>query len=561
MSGLRPDDGAATTFPDVEATGVPALKRFLADSVAATAAAAAASASAERAAGARRADAWAGAALADAPLLDVLRAEEAQLLAELRVFEAEVAAFGNPLEARSEARRTVDELVTVRARIATEERRANPAAAGADAAGAPGVRAGALLLECIAEAREAASAAEAAAEEAKEEEEAAAKEPWTCAAVINAPASRPRLPGVPRDHPAYKRYGAEFTRLLESLNARLISGIPSHGAMAFDVPPQHMERFLEVIGHKGSITQHVLGLAVSVIPLSAKRVYLRRCPAEGPRSCGFVNKAAAGEAAPPAQCGRCGVSRPPLCRLPDPRLLSVNAHGNGPFWTCLRPRHDETGRRSSTPRCMYLNTSRRSSCEKCGRMCLPLFSLPSGNCAASIAAMSEEELRQLDSLELHAVIDRRNDSDALSTHSWFRHEYGARHQADVAFLAALVHGTNEVLAGRPRPPLPAPPPDAQPSQRLLPHHYGSLSQPPATKAPEAAAPPAAGPPRFIAGPYAGAKPGFLHRSGPLGRGYYADDEVTDSDFFTKPASQPKKAAKQYVVDDSGAIDLTLSDDD
>lgn len=577
LSGLRPDDGAATTFPDVEATGVLSLKRFLADSVAATRAAAA-----SRGAAGRSGPDGGDVAV---PLLDVLREEEAQLEAEQRAFEAEAARqLQRGYAVRLASNRVARELAAVQ-RSAAQAPRAEPEAAG-DQAAAPGVRAGALLLDCIAEAREAAAAAEAAAEDGKSEEEEAMKHPWTCAAVINPPGLAARSPGIPAGHPAFSKYGAEFGSMLTRFNTQLRS-MPAHGAAAFDVAASHMDHFLDIIGHKGSITQHVLGAAVQVIPMSARRVYLRRCAAEHPRSCGFVN--APGTAAEaPAACSRCAAARPPPTRMADPRLLSSDA-GDGPFWTCLRPQQAETAglfssrppgvpdspRRAAlqwrgTPRCGFFNTRYSASgCGRCSRMRLEAFSLPPAPGAAAIACLPEAELRQLSFTELANIVERRGEEEVLASNTTYG--YGAGGATDVFMAAAVVHATNEVLAGRPRPPLPPPPaPVPRPRASLLPHHYSGApaSQPKA--AAEAAAPPG-GQPRFIAGPYAGAKPGYLHRNGAQGRGYYWDDEVTDSDFFSKPASQPSqrssgggarppKPAKPYVVDADGAIDLTLDDD-
>lgn len=577
LSGLRPDDGAATTFPDAEATGVPALKRFLADSVAATRAAAA-----SRGAAGRSDD-------GDVPLLDVLRAEEAQLAAEQRAIEAEAALqTQRGYAARLATGRVARELAAVQ-RSAAQAPGAEPAAA-ADQAAAPGVHAGALLLDCIAEAREAAAAAEAAAEDGKSEEADAMKQPWTCAAVINPPGLSARSPGIPAGHPAFSKYGAEFGSMLNRFNTQLRS-MPAHGAAAFDVAASHMDHFLDVIGHKGSITQHVLGAAVQVIPITARRVYLRRCAAEHPRSCGFVNAVGAGQAEAPAACGRCAAARPPPTRLADPRLLSTDA-GDGPFWTCLRPQQAETAglfssrppgvpdspRRAAlqwrgTPRCGFFNTRYSpAGCGRCSRMRLEGFSLPPAPGAAAIAALPEAELRQLSFTELANIIERRGEEEVLASNTAYG--YGAGGANDVFMAAAVVHGGNEVLAGRPRPPLPPMPPPAaalpRPRASLLPHHYAGA---PASQPKAAAEPPAppGGQPRFIAGPYGGAKAGYLHRNGAQGRGYYWDDEVTDSDFFSKPASQPSqrssgggarppKPAKPYVIDADGAIDLTLDDD-
>ncbi len=79
---------------------------------------------------------------------------------------------------------------------------------------------------------------------------------------------------------------------------------------------------------------------------------------------------------------------------------------------------------------------------------------------------------------------------------------------------------------------------------LMPHMY-----PPSSSA--------AGAP-FIAGSYAGPKPGYVHRTGRLGRGYYLDEDVLDGDDGGAGAAAPPKCT--FVEDADGAIDLTLDDD-
>ena len=131
----------------------------------------------------------------------MLRAEEAQLGAERRVLQAEFMLPHASYDIADTMQLAARELEAVRAQLAAEEARADPAATAASAEPATsGVRAGALLLDCIAEAREAAAAAEAAAEEAKSEEADALKQSWTCTAVINPPSSGQRA-AQPR-HPA-----------------------------------------------------------------------------------------------------------------------------------------------------------------------------------------------------------------------------------------------------------------------------------------------------------------------------------------------------------------------
>jgi hypothetical protein len=392
LAGLRPDDGAPRVFADAAATELPALSRFLADSVAAARAAA---------------DAAAPDAHAPLGLAAVLRAEAAALTAEAAALGAEAAAAdGAPSAAvLSQQGAVARELrLVLDAAEATEARDSACGAALPDfAAAAP--RAGALLLACIEEAREAAAAAEEAMAAAKRADAAAKAAPWQCEAIVMPPGygSAGRKPGFPPDDPQFNANGYFVADALKRLNALLLDMAPG-SSRSLEVAPGGMMKFLTVVGHYTGTVMQRLGGSCIVSPVSKRTVQVERLAPPVPRPCDSINGPGYGQLVAPAKCVACGTKRPPPPQvLPPPGKPPLCATpGEQPAWTCLRllPQRMQSSSAPTllwrgTRRCGFFNTTARGACRHCQQLRLPCASVPPGPASSAAAAAVTDEAQLL----------------------------------------------------------------------------------------------------------------------------------------------------------------------
>ena len=285
-------------------------------------------------------------------------------------------------------------------------------------------------------------------------------------------------------------------------------------------------------------------------------------------ACLHVNSPQGGAgSASPADCFRCEAPRPARASSTHSRgAPHCSGTGKGPFWTCTRVACAGGAGEAlplmldGTPRCGFFNTGAEASaqrpyaavtCAQCARPRLPCASVPPGpNCAAlTSSAATTQQLLTWGTGQLCAVLHRRRHSHALlmlcSARASFvltgnqRIEMHARRTAcgtqgmpplmPALFVAADGVAGSAAADG----PGPAPPPIAA---KFCP------------KAQE----PLPSPAEFIPGGYTRLKPGYVHRNGRLGIGYYRDSEYTRSSMQVMP--------KQYVEDADGCIDLTMDDD-
>jgi hypothetical protein len=395
LAGLRPDDGAPRVFADAAATELPALSRFLADSVAAARAAADAAAAA------------APDAHAPLGLAAVLRAEAAALAAEAAALDAEAAASdGAPNAALlSQQGAVARELrLVLDAAAATEAR--DTTALPDVATAAP--RAGALLLACIEEAREAAAAAEEAMAAAKRADAAAKAAPWQCEAIVMPPGygGAGRKPGFPPDDPQFNANGYFVADALKRLNALLLDMSPG-SSRSLEVAPGGMMKFLTVVGHYTGTVMQRLGGSCIVSPVSKRTVQVERLAPPVPGPCDSINGPGYGQLVAPAKCMACGTKRPLALQVttpsPPPGKPPLCAPpGEQPAWTCLRllPQRMQSSSAPTllwrgTRRCGFFNTAARGACRQCQQLRLPCASVPPGPASAAAAAAVTDEAQLL----------------------------------------------------------------------------------------------------------------------------------------------------------------------